>query len=1047
MDLMKGFNTGLQQFDGTDYLVWSSLTEAVLTAKGLGAVLGPKPEDANDGTWMKNDREARAIILLSVNRDILKGIVHLGTSKEIWAKLKQLHLQKSESNKIQLQQDSYNTRMESGAKISEFVSKMEYIACQLRDFGEDISESALIAKIVRGLPAEYKHFMSAWLGTADTERTFDKLLSRLLAEEAILEEAEVKESVALNARVHKNSVAKRDKKRDKREIECYHCHKKGHYKRDCRKRQRDEQSSKKGEESPQASNNGKGKALTARILSAEAFSQSDDQSWCLDTGASRHMTMHREWMDNYKEFKQPVPVRVGNNEIIYGKGSGTIDAISYVGNQRIEVSLYDVMYVPELSDNLFSAGVADERGLTYKAGQGRIDFLDGNEIILTGVKQSSNLYKLGLKVIESAKIAKSERSLEEWHQVLGHPDIRQVQKMAKNNIVEGFKIVGRPSGYQGCGDCQLGKGHRSSHPDSNRPRATDILERIHVDLVGPIEPPSVSGYRYFMVMKDEYSSYRWVRFFCSKSHVLNAVRKFVNEVAVQTQKRVKIIRSDNGSEFKNQGMSVLCEFEGIIQEFSVPRTAQQNGEIERTNRTILETARTMFQAANLPLNLWAEAVNSAVYVRNRTPNKRTVDATPYELYHGRKPDLSNLMKFGEEVYVLDHKKGISKFSAKTIEAYLVGYGDRFNTYRCLIPNSTDVITTSDVVAAPHKEKPRVQRTEMRSWINILLDETPLNASTSRDYSGNEDVENIPAPISIDIEEGNDDQARQNCTLEPPELNNDAFGGENWSYGSNNASLSRIPIRVTTSAAQNNKRVETQSVVSVTQTAQSAGDATRSSQSATDAASVSSAAEAASSASSLTVGSRHPTGARQKTPVEWIMRDREPRNVKSVFARNNLQAKLASVEPTSFTSAIESLEAEKWKVAIETELNAHKKNQTWEIVPKTRDLKEIQAKWLFKVKYDAAGNIERHKARLVAKGYSQVKGIDYGEIYAPVVRMDSVRLLFSICAQYKLVYRQFDITTAFLYGEIEEELYLTPPEGLQVLEGHTCRLRKSLYGLK
>lgn len=1049
MDLEKNYGANLQQFDGTDYLVWSSLMEAVLTAKGLGQVLSVKPEGTDDDTWNKDDTKARAIILLSVNREIVKSIVHLRTSREIWTKLKQLHLQKSESNKIQLQQDFYNARMESGVKISEFVSRMEYITSQLKDFGEQISESALIAKIVSGLPTEYKHFMSAWLGTAESERTFDKLLSRLLAEEAILKETESKESVALNVRIDKTSKGKSDKKRDKKNIECYHCHKKGHYKRDCRQRKRDEQDSEKKEVNTRFNNPSRGRALTARLLSAEALSQADSQSWCLDTGASRHMTMNRHWLDNYKDFKEPVPVRVGNKEVIYGIGSGTIDAISYVGKQQIEVTLYDVMLVPDLSDNLFSAGVADERGLTYRAGRGIIEFMDGNEVILRGVKQGSNLYKLGLKVTEYAKVSKSERSLEEWHEALGHPDIRQVQTMAKNSSVEGFKIVERPR-LQGCGDCQLGKGHRCSHPDSHRDRATDILERVHVDLVGPIEPPSVSGYKYFMVVKDEYSSYRWVRFFCSKSHVLNAIRKFLNEVAVQTQKRVKIIRSDNGTEFKNQGIQVLCEFEGIIQEFSAPRTAQQNGEIERTNRTILETARTMFQATSLPLALWAEAVNSAVYVRNRIPNKRTGDVTPYELFHGRKPDVSNLVKFGQEVYILDHTKGISKFSAKTTEAHVVGYGERFNTYRCLMLNTSNIVITSDVVVAPHKVAPRDQQARARHWI-IEIDDSLAERETEdwlveEEVSHSRNFENIPAPNRIDIDEEINEQTRQRCTLEPPEMNNDVFERDSNIRGINSRAASQIPVPITSFAPQTVVS-QNQRVVPVTQAPQSTRNATGEALSTVNDTRAPSGAQTTKATAKATVGSRQPTGARQKAPVDWTLKDRAPRSTKSVYAKKTFHAKVASIEPLNFTSAIESDNSNEWKAAIKAELDAHERNNTWKIVPKTRDLKEIQSKWLFKVKYDAAGKIDRFKARIVAKGFSQVKGVDYGEIYAPVVRMDSIRLLFSLCAQYNLVYKQFDITTAFLYGEIKEELYLTPPEGLNVPEGHTCRLLKSLYGLK
>lgn len=181
----------------------------------------------------------------------------------------------------------------------------------------------------------------------------------------------------------------------------------------------------------------------------------------------------------------------------------------------------------------------------------------------------------------------------------------------------------------------------------------------------------------------------------------------------------------------------------------------------------------------------------------------------------------------------------------------------------------------------------------------------------------------------------------------------------------------------------------------------------------------------------------------------------PRNVKSTYKRTMLavtdcdQDELITAydEPKTFQQAVNSDDADKWFEAINNELNAHQKNGTWTIVPKPAGVNEISSKWIFKVKYGTDGKIDRFKARLVARGFSQVAGVDFGEIFAPVVRMDSVRLLFSICAQLNLEFAQFDVATAFLNGELDEELYLSPPEGLDIAKGHTCRLHKSLYGLR
>lgn len=109
----------------------------------------------------------------------------------------------------------------------------------------------------------------------------------------------------------------------------------------------------------------------------------------------------------------------------------------------------------------------------------------------------------------------------------------------------------------------------------------------------------------------------------------------------------------------------------------------------------------MLQSSKLPLFLWGESVLTAVYLRNRVTNKRTKESTPYELFYGKRPTYAHLIEFGQELQVLDKSRTISKFEAKTIEAFLVSYGDRINTYRCYNPKTKDVLITTDVFLAPH----------------------------------------------------------------------------------------------------------------------------------------------------------------------------------------------------------------------------------------------------------------------------------------------------------------------------------------------------------
>lgn len=153
------------------------------------------------------------------------------------------------------------------------------------------------------------------------------------------------------------------------------------------------------------------------------------------------------------------------------------------------------------------------------------------------------------------------------------------------------------------------------------------------------------------------------------------------------------------------------------------------------------------------------------------------------------------------------------------------------------------------------------------------------------------------------------------------------------------------------------------------------------------------------------------------------------------------------EPSTMEEAMLSPDADKWKKAAQSEYNSLIDNGTWELVPLPEGKKTIGCRWVFKIKYKEDGDIERYKCRLVAKGYSQSQGIDYEETFSPVVRYSSIRTLLALAAQKKLEVHQMDVETAFLNGDLEEEIYMDQPDGFKEDETLVCRLKKSLYGLK
>nr|GFB75582.1 putative ribonuclease H-like domain-containing protein [Tanacetum cinerariifolium] len=168
-----------------------------------------------------------------------------------------------------------------------------------------------------------------------------------------------------------------------------------------------------------------------------------------------------------------------------------------------------------------------------------------------------------------------------------------------------------------CTACLKGKQHKASCKSKLVNYMTKPLHTLHMDLFGPTSVSSISHKWYCLVMTDDFSRFTWTFFLRSKDETSDILKKFITEIENLKDYKVKIIRCDNGGEFRDKEMNDFCSQKRIKREFSNVRTTQQNGVAERRNRTLIEAARTMLADAKLPVTFWAEAVNTACYVQNR----------------------------------------------------------------------------------------------------------------------------------------------------------------------------------------------------------------------------------------------------------------------------------------------------------------------------------------------------------------------------------------------------------------------------------------------
>ena len=185
--------------------------------------------------------------------------------------------------------------------------------------------------------------------------------------------------------------------------------------------------------------------------------------------------------------------------------------------------------------------------------------------------------------------------------------LEAIRGLPKLKIVEG-KV---------CGECQIGKQIRMSHQMLEHQTTSKVLELLHMDLMRPMQVESLGGKRYALVVVDDYSRYTWVNFIREKSDAFDVFKELCIQIQREKGSNVVRIRSDHGREFENSKFNDFCSTEGIKHEYSSPITPQQNGVVERKNRTIQESARVMLQAKNMPYHFWAKAMNTACYIHNR----------------------------------------------------------------------------------------------------------------------------------------------------------------------------------------------------------------------------------------------------------------------------------------------------------------------------------------------------------------------------------------------------------------------------------------------
>lgn len=968
---MEGSQAGIKLEGSKNWNVWKFQTMVVLRGHGLLDVVEGrevKPEAAGTAAeaWASKDAKAQTFLVTRMTEEVMLHIITCSSSADMWKKLASVYEQKTETSVHIVQQRFFQYKYEEGIEMAVFLSKVQEMKNQLKQMNEDISDKLVITKVLMSLPEDFSHFISAWESAPDDKQTYDNLVARLLVEEERIKEkrSESNQSSAFMA-----------KRFDKKSVKCYRCNKLGHFQSECHSKVDNQNSASSSVNNRHQNfnnsnrkcfycnkvghfksecrfnkNKNNGNAFVVQETFNEHFQQSQ---WLVDSGASEHMCCDRELFSSYSTLSQK-SVIVGNGTAISALGRGQVAAQVFNGSEWIDTTIDNVLFVPVLKTNLFSVNRAADRGYVMLTDDSGCKFYKQKQVCAIA-NRVGNMYYMDLRYKNSAaNVTQVKSELYEWHERLVHQNMQYVKTvLAKNNIQV------QDSDVDQCQGCLEGKIHKLPFSTSET-KTSRTCELIHADTCGPMEETSVGGSRYFVILKDDYSNYRSVYFVKGKDEVKKCIEDFINQSQNITGNKVKTFRSDNGLEFVNKEVKQLFQLHGIVHQTTVPYTPEQNGKAERENRTLVEAARTMLYSKDMPKKLWAEAINTAAYVLNRTGKSNEPGKTPFETWTKETFDINTLKIFGTPVFVHIPKEKRRKWDSKGEKGVMVGYGQHVKGYRIYFPNKNDVETKRDVVFIEQKERTEVP--EEREPL-VSLDVEAGMPEPSYEGHVNEECAVIQQNVQ-DINVGSDDR------LLPGESSDSEYE----------------PCATSEESAEE-------------------------------------------------VAER---------PYQEVRRGQRTRKPNPRYMCNNVTTE--TEYPSTYQEAMRRKDASKWEEAVKRELDTLKENETWTICEGHDGHNSVSCKWVFKVKN--CNNLTQYKARLVARGFEQNDMFNLGEIYAPVAKMSTFRLFIAVATNMNLPIYQMDVTGAFLYGDIDEDVFIKLPEGAYSNENERIvKLNKSLYGLK
>ena len=780
--------------------------------------------------------------------------------------------------------------------------------------------------------------------------------------------------------------------------------------------------------------------------------------WIVDTGATRSMSCNWMLMSEVRTC-DPVEVHLAGGDLVIAQRVGVIYINSEVNNRKYSIRIENVLYLPQLDINLISGWELDRSGFltTIYKGEMKINLAEEDEkipfLVAKPYLSYANLYYVKEAGKEHYAFAidgalpddptketiqeKALKELQEWHSRFGHLNFNQVRNFVKNNTPR----LSIPNKNPFCDTCYISK--MTKKPSKGIPeeyQAKEIGDCIHADVVGPIDVGGEDYNKYLLHILDEFSRYVCTYIIFDKSQAKDKIKAYFEMFNTKFNRYPKVFKSDNGGEFTSTDIKEFLTSKGTLQRFTTPYVHSENNIIERFNRTHMSIVRAIMVEAGIPGTFWREVCLAATQVKNRSPHTGMDNKIPYEVWWGRKLDITKLKVIGclGYVFIPQETRDDKHLSERSKKCIMLGYDDLSGGYRLMelqqkrVFSSTNVRFNEEVFPMrTDKSTPKISIFERRQPIIPVPYDLSLPLPDNLEY---EPTPRNKRPVILELPEEDD-------KVESEENDDEEKRRMRASLGRRNKeNAGHTPLARVSTTEFESKQASEKALEIARKTAQKE------------------AKEAINQGLRRSGRAREPSrDVLESIANQDTKRQKVASHVHENKAANDMVHSLRVLtnknistqdDPTTFSDAMRSPEKKRWIEAMNTELKSLIANNTWEVLDKEEAKSTIvKTKWVYKIKKHLDGSIDKYKARLVAKGYSQTPGINVNETFASIVKHKTWRTLLAIAVELDLRVYHWDIATAFLNAPLEEEVYMETPEGFDFGHNKLLRLKKGLYGLQ